>query len=303
MSVFLVGRHCPFSSACSTDCGGDCRGGGNRGFGTTPFDLTASEDNMEPLPLSWADASEPASQPAATVPCSRDVSASSPPTQSQPLYSHVMQSLPSSNDKSSLSSRSSQRPHKHISESLSNNPSFYQDLSWQWNGGFFYCPAVGRQGGVITLISKDFCGCVRFFRGVEMLMACYKINIVNIYAPTNLAERKIFFENLHGFFFTADCIALGGDFNCYESDNDKLGGNVVLAEYLSRFRSAIAFIDAWRKLHRRARSFTWFNSDHSIASRLDKFFVSKNIGDKLISASVVPFPLSDHDLINLHIDL
>ena len=31
--------------------------------------------------------------------------------------------------------------------------------------------------------------------------------------------------------------------------------------------------------------------------------MTKNIGDKLISASVVPFPLSDHDLINLHIDL
>lgn len=85
---------------------------------TTPFDLTASEDNMEPLSLSWADASEPASQPAATVPCSRDgqgVSTSSPPTQSQPSYSHVTQSLPSSIDKSSLSSGSSQRPHKHTS--------------------------------------------------------------------------------------------------------------------------------------------------------------------------------------------
>ena len=87
---------------------------------TTPFDLTASEDNMEPLSLSLADASEPASQPAsaATVPCSRDghgVSTSSPPTQSQPLYSHMMQSLPSSIDQSSLSSRSSQRPHKHTS--------------------------------------------------------------------------------------------------------------------------------------------------------------------------------------------
>ncbi|XP_044170060.1 uncharacterized protein LOC122954091 [Acropora millepora] len=83
---------------------------------TTPFDLTASEDNMEPLSLSWADASEPASQPAATVPCSRDgqgVSTSSPPTLSQPSYSHVTQSLPSSIDKSSLSSGSSQRPHKH----------------------------------------------------------------------------------------------------------------------------------------------------------------------------------------------
>ena len=67
----------------------------------------------------------------------------------------------------------------------------------------------------------------------------------------------------------ADCVILGGDFHCYESDNEKLGGSAVLAEYLSRFRSAFAFVDAWRKLHRRARSFTWFNS---IASRLDKFF-------------------------------
>ena len=51
-----------------------------------------------------------------------------------------------------------------IQESLSNNPSFYQDLSRQWTGGFFYCPAVGRQGGVITLISKDFCGSVLSWR-------------------------------------------------------------------------------------------------------------------------------------------
>ena len=85
---------------------------------TTTFDLTASEDNMETLPFSWADASEPASQPAATVPCSGDgngVSTSSPPTQSQPSYSHVTECLPSSIDKSSLSSGSSQRPHKHTS--------------------------------------------------------------------------------------------------------------------------------------------------------------------------------------------
>ena len=46
------------------------------------------------------------------------------------------------------------------------------------------------------------------------------------------------------FFFAADCIVLGGDFNYYESDNDKLGANVVLAEYLSRFRSVLAFVDA-----------------------------------------------------------
>ena len=96
-----------------------------------------------------------------------------------------------------------------IQESLSNNPSFYQDLSRQWTGGFYYCPAVGRQGGVITLISKDFCGSVLSWRRdangrVISLLISYgdvRINVVNIYAPTNLAERKIFFENLHAFFF------------------------------------------------------------------------------------------------------
>ena len=44
-----------------------------------------------------------------------------------------------------------------------------------------------------------------FFRGVEMLIGVIsygvvKIDVVNIYALTNLAERKIFFENLHAFF-------------------------------------------------------------------------------------------------------
>ena len=74
---------------------------------------------------------------------------------------------------------------------------------------FFYCPAVGRQGGVITLISKDFCGSVLSWRRdangrVINLLISYgdvRINVVNIYAPTNLAERKIFLENLHAFFF------------------------------------------------------------------------------------------------------
>ena len=59
--------------------------------------------------------------------------------------------------------------------------SFINDIFLIWKGGpfsamdgcfFFYCPAVGRQGGVITVISKDFVDLS--FRGVEMLMACYK---------------------------------------------------------------------------------------------------------------------------------
>ena len=104
-----------------------------------------------------------------------------------------------------------------------------------------------------------------------------RINVVNIYAPTNISERKAFFDSLHEFFFPADFLVIGVDFNCYEHEMDKLGGNISIADYLTDFRSSFGLIDCWRKLHPRSRELTWFNSDFSIGSRLDKFFVSKNL--------------------------
>ena len=57
----------------------------------------------------------------------------------------------------------------------------------------------------------------------------YCINIVNIYAPINLTERKVFFENLHYSFLPCDSIVITGDFNCYEFQTDKTGGNLSRA--------------------------------------------------------------------------
>ena len=42
-----------------------------------------------------------------------------------------------------------------------------------------------------------------------------KINLVNIYVPTNLTESKVFFENLHEFILPVDGVIIGSDFNCY----------------------------------------------------------------------------------------
>ena len=69
-----------------------------------------------------------------------------------------------------------------------------------------------------------------------------KINVVNIYAPTNLSERKAFFDSLHEFFLPADFL-VGGDFNCYEHEMDKLGDNISIADYLTDFRSSFGLID------------------------------------------------------------
>ena len=53
------------------------------------------------------------------------------------------------------------------------------------------------------------------------------VNLVNIYAPTNLAEQKIFFDSLHDFFIPSSAIIIG-DFNCYDNALDKFGGNVSI---------------------------------------------------------------------------
>ena len=54
------------------------------------------------------------------------------------------------------------------------------------------------------------------------------VNLVYMYAPTDLAERKIFFDSLHDFFISSSAIIIRGDFNCYDNALDKFGGNVSI---------------------------------------------------------------------------
>ena len=46
------------------------------------------------------------------------------------------------------------------------------------------------------------------------------VNLVNIYAPTNLVERNIFFDSPHDFFIPSSAIIIR-DFNCYDNALDK----------------------------------------------------------------------------------
>ena len=88
--------------------------------------------------------------------------------------------------------------------------------------------------GLLPLFLIDLI--VRSFLGVRILTVVFlllygnsKINVVNINAPTNLSERKAFFDSLHvEFFFPADFLVIGGDFNCYEHEMDKFGGGGVV---------------------------------------------------------------------------
>ena len=70
-----------------------------------------------------------------------------------------------------------------------------------------------------------------------------KLNLVNIYAPTNLAERKIFFDSLHEFFIPSDAIIIGGDFNCYDNVLDKFGGNISIHKQYESLKNDFALVE------------------------------------------------------------
>lgn len=197
-----------------------------------------------------------------------------------------------------------------VQETLLSSAKSIKDLSSRWSGPSFWSPAIGRQGGVAVLISDSFNGKVLNWRKdscgriISLLLDLseIRINLINIYAPVNPTERKVFFEGLHDYFIPSDGTIIGGDFNCYDSELDKFGGNVSVATYLSDFRSMFKFVDIWRKCHKKIRQMTWFNADLTIGSRLDKFFLSPNLVGFASKCDILPCCLSDHDFINLILD-
>ena len=106
-------------------------------------------------------------------------------------------------------------------------------LSSQLQGSSYWSPAIGKQGGIAILVNENFQGNILSWRKdvegriISLLVNIYnfKINLLNIYAPTNLTSRKAFFENLPVFFLLADATTIGSDFNCSDRDLDKFGGN------------------------------------------------------------------------------
>ena len=175
----------------------------------------------------------------------------------------------------------------------------------------FWYPASSRQGGVVTLISSKCSDEIVSWkkdshcRIVSILIRSndVDVNLVNIYAPTNLAERKIFFDSLHEFFIPSDAIIIGGDFNCYDNVLDKFGGNISIHKEYESLKNDFALVDVWRNLHPGSREFTWFNSSRSIRSRLDKFLVSRELLSPGVECNISPCPISDHDFVSLVFDI
>ena len=140
-----------------------------------------------------------------------------------------------------------------IQETLVSDPDHIRRLSSRWPGASFWSPAVGKQGGVCVLDNENFRGKIvnlhRDSNGQVLTLLVElggsHFNLVNIYVLAVLTDRRVFFCSLHQHFIPADDFIIGGDFNCFERDFHKFGGNVSVADYLSELRKNFNFIDIW----------------------------------------------------------
>ena len=163
-----------------------------------------------------------------------------------------------------------------------------------FKGQCFWSFGIGKSASVAIIISPNFCGnIIRYVHDTDgrilSLLVNYnssKFNVICLYAPNTVSDRKLFFNRLHTFFLSPGDLILGGDFNCIDSDLDRLN---IKSDFgadkrcLSALKSDFCLVDIFRKKNPKAISFTWSNKDFSQASRLDRFYISSSI----LSRSVV----------------
>ena len=183
-----------------------------------------------------------------------------------------------------------------------------------WKGRCFWSFGTSKSAGVAVVFSPNFSGnIIRFLTDSDgrilSLLIDFNIcvlNLVNIYAPNTITDRKAFFSALHSFFISSGLLLLGGDFNCIDNVLDKLNcATVPSADKVSlvSLMSDFSLVDVWRKRNPRKITFTWSNNDQSQASRIDRFFLAKPLVSKVSFCDVLPCVFSDHDFIKLDLSL
>ena len=97
-----------------------------------------------------------------------------------------------------------------------------------------------------------------------------------------------------------------GDFNTYlDPLLDKDGGSLEpLSKYSQKLQQLMdntQLCDIWRCLNPTTKRYTWRQSKPLVQSRLDYFFISQNITQKIRKCDIKPSIKTDHSLLTLSI--
>ncbi len=192
---------------------------------------------------------------------------------------------------------------------------------------YFLKGESARTGGLATFTREKPSIVRRFFikssdaLGRASILNFEKFSLVHIYAPAGtgtkakLNEKLDYFNNLLSFAKNA-CekdIIIAGDFNIAHKEADISDLNTKVSfteeerEFLDKLES-LGYVDAFRLFNSEEKQFTmWKNKearDNNEGARLDYFFVSKSLKDKVKSCTILDeIDSSKHAPIELILDL
>ena len=152
-----------------------------------------------------------------------------------------------------------------------------------------------------TIISDIDMGCDEFKKTI----------IVNIYAPADGSrERLSYFEKLDKAIETkilnsGDSVKLilTGDFNCVTNQKDKSSvfdlAKDKSSQTLLNLMSKYGLTDAWRKIKKKKKQYTWRqidknNENRNVACRLDRWLVHDPLIANVHKCNILPSVISDH---------
>ena len=185
----------------------------------------------------------------------------------------------------------------------------------EWGGQAIFSPGTNRSAGVGLLVNPrarleianhrvDQNGRVVSAKIHQLDVPNSDFQILNIYAPNTVSDRRSFFDTFWQYTFRNVPLVLGGDFNCVpDVRRDKFGGDDTFGDKgiteLHSFTGANSLIDIYRVNFPTRSAYTWVNKAHTVGCRLDRFYVPQSWETQVSDVTVKPFAYSDHQLIRM----
>ncbi|GKV02021.1 hypothetical protein SLEP1_g14508 [Rubroshorea leprosula] len=164
-------------------------------------------------------------------------------------------------------------------------------------GGDFNCVrgVYERKGRMISHPGDDFIS-VEGQWGANKTSCCF----LNVYGPYNVTGRAKLWNDISGHISCRTCIfCIGGDFNCVRGVYERKGRMISHpgTDDFNQFIDTNGLVD----LPLSNRKFTWYKSDGSAQSRLDRFLFSENFQEAWGDCVQIAFKrsISDHCPVSL----
>ena len=186
---------------------------------------------------------------------------------------------------------------------------------YEWTGQSYWTTYSSNSMGVAILINnKNVVS--KEESGKDTLGRWQKLNVtfedkdytlINIYAPNNANDRKVFFRNIKETLTNIDMpIIIGGDFNCTLSNQDRrpTSNRIEIGrKELNKMIDEHDLEDIYRRRYPDKKEFTYFRKNTNSASRLDMWLISKSLDSmvKYVKKHVVT--LTDHHAVEINIKL